>query len=61
MLNKNIDIKGLYIGKSKESNEPILLNDFKSNNNTNTLKIGVLGVGRAIRMNSKSKVINYYD
>ncbi len=58
MLNKKIDIKGLYIGKSKESKETILLNDFKSNNNTNTFKIGVLGVGRAIRMNGKSKVIN---
>ncbi|EGT0000217.1 hypothetical protein I9Y31_002510 [Clostridium perfringens] len=56
MLNKKIDIKGLYIGKSKESKETILLNDFKSNNNTNTLKVGVLG--RVIRMNGKSKVIN---
>ncbi|WP_283690379.1 hypothetical protein [Clostridium perfringens] len=58
MLNKKIDIKGLYIGKSKESKETILLNDFKSNKNTNTLKIGILGVGRAFRMNGKSKVIN---
>ncbi|WP_158276026.1 hypothetical protein [Clostridium perfringens] len=58
MLNKKIDIKGLYIGKSKESKETILLNDFKSNKNTNTLKVGVLGIGRAIRMNGKSKVIN---
>lgn len=58
MLNKKIDIKGLYIGKSKESKETILLNDFKSNKNTNTLKVGALGVGRAIRMNGKSKVIN---
>lgn len=58
MLNKNIDIKGLYIGKSKESNETILLNDFKSNKNTNTLKIGVLGVGRAICMNGKGTVID---
>lgn len=58
MLNKKIDIKGLYIGKSKESKETILLNYFKSNKNTNTLKVGALGVGRAIRMNGKSKVIN---
>ncbi|MGU8487688.1 hypothetical protein ACV3OC_12760 [Clostridium perfringens] len=58
MLGQNLDIKGLYIGKSKESKETILLNDFKSNKNTNTLKIGALGVGRAIRMNGKSKVID---
>lgn len=58
MLGQNLDIKGLYIGKSKESKETILLNDFKFNKNTNTLKIGALGVGRAIRMNGKSKVID---
>ena len=58
MLNKKVDIKGLYIGKSKESKETILLNDFKFNKNTNTLKVGVLGIGRAIRMNGKSKVID---
>lgn len=58
MLNKKVDIKGLYIGKSKERKETILLNDFKSNKNTNTLKVGVLGIGRAIRMNGKSKVID---
>ncbi|ELC8332902.1 hypothetical protein ACV3RL_14820 [Clostridium perfringens] len=58
MLNKKVDIKGLYIGKSKESKETILLNDFKSNKNTNTLKVGVLGIGRAIRMDGKSKVID---
>ncbi|MCX0355400.1 hypothetical protein LI064_12830 [Clostridium perfringens] len=58
MLGQNLDIKGLYIGKSKESKETILLNDFKSNKNTNTLKVGVLGIGRAIRMNGKSKVID---
>lgn len=58
MLGQNLDNQGLYIGKSKESKETILLNDFKSNKNTNTLKIGTLGVGRAIRMNGKSKVID---
>ncbi|WP_158277064.1 hypothetical protein [Clostridium perfringens] len=58
MINKKIDIKELYIGKSKESKETILLNDFKSNKNTNTLKVGVLGIGRAIRMNVKSKMID---
>ncbi|HGD0581558.1 hypothetical protein [Clostridium perfringens] len=61
MLGKNLDNQGLYIGKAKESKETILLNDLESNKNTNTLKVGVLGIGRAIRMNSKSKVINYYD
>lgn len=58
MLNKKIDIKGLYIGKSKESKETILLNDLELNKNINILQIGVLGLGRAIRMNGKSKVIN---
>ncbi|MFH5911216.1 hypothetical protein [Clostridium perfringens] len=58
MLGKILDNQGLYIGKTKESNEIILLNDFKSNKNTNTLKVGTLGIGRAIRMNGKSKVIN---
>lgn len=58
MLGQNLDIKGLYIGKSKESKEIILLNDLESNKNINTFKIGVLGIGRAIRMNGKSKVIN---
>lgn len=56
MLDQILDNQGLYIGKPKESNATILLNDFKSNKNTNTLKVGVLG--RAIRMNGKSKVIN---
>lgn len=56
MLGKSLDNQGLYIGKPKESKETILLNDFKSNNNTNTLKVGVLG--RAIHMNVKSKVID---
>lgn len=58
MLGQNLDIKGLYIGKSKEIKETILLSDLESNKNINTLKIGVLGIGRAIRMNGKSKVIN---
>lgn len=61
MLGQNLDIKGLYIGKSKEIKETILLNDFKSNKNTNILKVGALGIGRAIHMNCKSKVINQYD
>ncbi|MDK0553523.1 hypothetical protein P6P37_12045 [Clostridium perfringens] len=34
MLCQNLDIKGVYIGKSKEIKETILLNDFKSNKNT---------------------------
>ncbi|MDK0980761.1 MULTISPECIES: hypothetical protein [Clostridium] len=54
MLNKKIDIKGLYIGKSKESKETILLNDFKSNKNIKTLGIGTLGVGRATHINSNN-------
>lgn len=52
--NKKIDIKGLYIGKSKESRETILLNDLESNKNTNTLKVGTLGIGRATHINSNN-------
>mgnify|MGYP001065705916 CR=1 FL=1 len=33
----------------------ILLNDFKSNKNTNTLKVGALGIGREIHMNGKDR------
>ncbi|MDZ4994431.1 hypothetical protein GNF80_15900 [Clostridium perfringens] len=55
MLNKKIDIRGLYIGKSKEIKETILLNDFKSNKNINTIKVGILGTGRAFHMNGKDR------
>ncbi|EDT14285.1 hypothetical protein [Clostridium perfringens] len=53
MLGQNLDIKGLYIGKSKESKEIILLNDLESNKNTNTLKVGTLGIGKVIYRNDK--------
>lgn len=52
--NKNIDIKGLYIGELKERKETILLNDLESNKNTNTLKVGTLGIGRATHINSNN-------
>ncbi|EIF6165904.1 hypothetical protein LFJ64_002686 [Clostridium perfringens] len=55
MLGQNLDNQGLYIGKPEESNATILLNDFKSNKNTNTLKVGALGIGRAIHMNGKDR------
>ncbi|MCJ8342442.1 MAG: hypothetical protein MJH09_06285 [Cetobacterium sp.] len=54
MLGQNLDIKGLYIGKSKESKEIILLNDLESNKNIKTLGIGTLGVGRATHINSNN-------
>lgn len=54
MLVQNLDIKGLYIGKSKESKEIILLNDLESNKNIKTLSIGTLGVGRATHINSNN-------
>ncbi|HAT4330900.1 hypothetical protein ACSXBY_15740 (plasmid) [Clostridium perfringens] len=53
--NKNIDIKGLYIGELKERKETILLNDLESNKNTNTLKVGTLGIGRATYINSNNR------
>lgn len=53
--NKKIDIKGLYIGKSKESREIILLNNLESNKNTNTLKVGTLGIGRATHINRNNR------
>lgn len=55
MLGQNLDNQGLYIGKPKESNATILLNDFKSNKNTNTLKVGTLGIGRATHINSNNR------
>lgn len=55
MLGKILDNQGLYIGKEKESKETILLNDFKSNKNTNTLKVGTLGIGRATHINSNNR------
>ncbi len=55
MLNKNIDIKGLYIGELKERKETILLSDLESNKNTNTLKVGTLGIGRATHINSNNR------
>ena len=55
MLGKISDNQGLYIGKLKESNVTILLNDLESNKNTNILKVGVLGIGRAIHMNGKDR------
>lgn len=55
MLGQNLDIKGVYIGKLKESKETILLNDFKSNKNTNTLKVGTLGIGRATHINRNNR------
>lgn len=54
MLGQNLDNQGLYIGKSKESKEIILLNDLESNKNINTLDIGTLGVGRATHINSNN-------
>ncbi|ELC8463746.1 hypothetical protein ACV3RL_15205 [Clostridium perfringens] len=55
MLGKNLDNQGLYIGKSKESKETIILNDLESNKNTNTLKVGTLGIGRATYINSNNR------
>ncbi|MCX0386769.1 hypothetical protein LI053_15105 [Clostridium perfringens] len=54
--NKNIDIKGLYIGELKESNETILLDDLESNKNTNTLKVCILGIGIATHMNTNNRI-----
>ncbi|MBO3304364.1 hypothetical protein JJB75_14500 [Clostridium perfringens] len=46
--------QGLYVGKQKES-KTILLNDLESNKNTNTLKVGTLGIGRATHINSNNR------
>lgn len=53
MLGKILDNQGLYIGK--ESKETILLNDWESNKNTNTLTVGILGIGRATQINSNNR------
>ncbi|HBC2034666.1 TPA: hypothetical protein I9Z65_002918 [Clostridium perfringens] len=55
MLGKILDNQGLYIGKEKESNVTILLNDLESNKNTNTLKVGTLGIVRATHINSNNR------
>ena len=55
MLNKKVDIKGLYIGELKERKETILLSDLESNKNTNTLKVGTLGIGRATHINRNNR------
>ncbi|MCX0407889.1 hypothetical protein [Clostridium perfringens] len=41
--------------RSKESKETIILNDLESNKNTNTLKVGTLGIGRATYINSNNR------
>lgn len=54
MLGKILDNQGLYVWKQKES-KTILLNDLESNKNTNTLKVGTLGIGRATHINSNNR------
>ncbi|HAT4296237.1 TPA: hypothetical protein I9071_002640 [Clostridium perfringens] len=52
MLNKeNIEVKGLYIGENLISNKTILLEKLEANRIIDTLKVGTLGVGRAIHRN----------
>lgn len=53
MLGQNLDNQGLYIGKPEESNGTILLENLDLNKDINTLKVGNLGVGRAIHRNNK--------
>lgn len=55
MLGKILDNQGLYIGKPEQSNGVIVLNDLESNKNTNTLKVGTLGIGRATHINSNNR------